>query len=103
MVVFISTVVCTISLFIVAIIGLFASTAALQNFCIFIACLWAFFNGALGSLGWAFVGEIASQKLRARTAGIAAGMSVIFGLTFNTSVPIMRKYLFPFIVLVTNR
>lgn len=46
----------------------------------------------VGSLGWAFVGEVASQKLRARTAGLAAGSSVIFGLTFNTSLPVMRKY-----------
>ncbi|KAH6894644.1 general substrate transporter [Thelonectria olida] len=89
MVVFVSAVVSTIALFVVAIIGLFPSTTPLQNFCIFVACLWAFFNGALGSLGWAFVGEISSQTLRARTAGLAAGASVIFGLTFNTSVPIM--------------
>lgn len=45
----------------------------------------------VGALGWAFVGEIASQRLRARTAGLAAGISVLFGLTFNTSVPILRK------------
>ncbi len=46
----------------------------------------------VGSLGWAFVGEIASQKLRARTAGLAAGSSVLFGLTFNTALPVMRKW-----------
>ena len=45
----------------------------------------------VGSLGWAFVGEVASQKLRARTAGLAAGASVVFGLTFNTALPVMRK------------
>lgn len=39
------------------------------------------------------MGEVASQKLRARTAGLAAGSSVLFGLTFNTSVPIMRTSL----------
>lgn len=43
----------------------------------------------VGSLGWTFVGEVASSRLRARTAGLAAGIGVIFGLTFNTSVPIM--------------
>lgn len=92
LIVFISSVVCTICMIVVAIIGLFPSTKALQNFCIFVGCLWSLFNAALGSLGWAFVGEIATQKLRARTAGLAAGISVIFGLIFNTSVPIMRKY-----------
>lgn len=48
-------------------------------------------NITVGGLGWAFVGEIASQRLRARTAGIAGALSVILGLTFNTSVPAMRK------------
>lgn len=47
----------------------------------------------VGQLGWAFVGEVASQRLRARTAGLAAAMSVVFGLTFNTAVPVMRELL----------
>jgi SP family sugar:H+ symporter-like MFS transporter len=96
---------------IVGILGFVPKTSALKNFLIFVACVWSFFNVArkfpesgaigvsnslltsrvVGSLGWAFVGEIASQKLRARTAGIAAGISVLFGLTFNTSLPVMRK------------
>ncbi|KPM41346.1 hypothetical protein AK830_g5203 [Neonectria ditissima] len=88
-VVFVSSVVCTFTMIIVGIVGQFSSTKPLQNFCIFIACVWSLFNASLGSLGWAFVGEISTQKLRARTAGLAAGISVIFGLTFNTSVPIM--------------
>ncbi len=94
---------------IVGILGFVSQTPPLMNFLIFIACVWSFFNVArrlcltlklkagthiiitVGALGWAFVGEVASQKLRVRTAGIAAGSSVIFGLTFNTSLPIMRK------------
>lgn len=46
---------------------------------------------SVGGLGWSFVGECSSQKLRVRTAGIAAALSVVFGLTFNTSVPIMSE------------
>ncbi|KAL2279875.1 hypothetical protein FJTKL_13044 [Diaporthe vaccinii] len=64
-------------------------TRPLQDFLIFVACLWTLGNNALGQLGWAFVGEVASQRLRARTAGLAAAMSVVFGLTFNTAVPVM--------------
>lgn len=45
----------------------------------------------VGGLGWSFVGEVSSQKLRVRTAGIAGALSVVFGLIFNTSVPIMSK------------
>jgi MFS family permease len=80
-IVFLSSIICSISLFVVTIISLFDSTTALQNFCIFTACIWSLFNSALGVIGWAFVGEIASQKLRARTAGLAAGLSVVFGLS----------------------
>lgn len=95
----------------VGILGLLEKTTPLQNFLIFVACAWSFFSNAresfllvfpqgailypdpvaVGGLGWAFVGEVASQKLRARTAGIAAGVSVLFGLTFNTTVPLMRE------------
>jgi len=88
-VVFTSAIVCTFTMLVVGILGFVPKTTPLQNFLIFVACVWSFFNVALGSLGWAFVGEVASQKLRARTAGLAAGSSVLFGLTFNTSVPIM--------------
>lgn len=35
---------------------------------------------------------MALQKLRARTAGIASGLSVVFGLIFNTSLPILRRH-----------
>ncbi|KAM5345993.1 hypothetical protein ACJ41O_011854 [Fusarium nematophilum] len=88
-IVIIASIVCTVTMLVVGILGFVPKTTALKNFLIFDACVWSFFNVALGSLGWAFVGEVASQSLRARTAGLAAGISVIFGLTFNTSVPVM--------------
>ena len=91
MIVFVSSILCTVTLAIVGIIGQFKMTDSLQGFAIFVCCVWSFFSSALGALGWAFVGEIASQKLRARPAGLAAGLSVIFGLIFNTTVPLMRK------------
>ncbi|CAK7231026.1 hypothetical protein SBRCBS47491_007792 [Sporothrix bragantina] len=86
---FVSTVGCTLALLVVGILGFVNKTTPVRNLLIFVACVWAFFNKALGSIGWAFVGEIASQKLRARTAGVAAAASVVFGLTFNTTVPLM--------------
>ncbi|KAH7381064.1 general substrate transporter [Cadophora sp. MPI-SDFR-AT-0126] len=88
-VVVISAIVCTTAMLVVGVLGFVEKTESLKNFLIFVACVWSFFNVALGSLGWAFVGEVASQRLRARTAGLAAGTSVLFGLTFNTSLPIM--------------
>lgn len=43
----------------------------------------------LGNLGWAFVAETGSSRLRAKTAGIAAAGGVCLGLVFNTTVPYM--------------
>ncbi|KAI9151333.1 sugar transporter [Paramyrothecium foliicola] len=88
-VVLVGTATDTIALLIVAILGFVPKTTPLQNFLIFVGCVWSFFNSALGQLGWAFVGEVASQRLRARTAGLASAFSVIFGLIFNTTVPYM--------------
>ncbi|KAH7143416.1 general substrate transporter [Dactylonectria macrodidyma] len=86
---FISAIGCSLTMMIVGILGFVNKTTPILNLLIFTACVWAFFNKALGSIGWAFVGEVASQKLRARTAGVAAASSVVFGLTFNTTVPLM--------------
>ncbi|KAF2014274.1 MFS general substrate transporter [Aaosphaeria arxii CBS 175.79] len=87
--VFTSVIICTATLLIVGVLAFVEKTTAVKNFLIFVACTWAFANATVGSLGYAFVGEVASQKLRARTAGVASGLSVIFGLTFNTSLPII--------------
>lgn len=112
---FVATVGCTLALMVVGILGFVNKTTPVRNLLIFTACVWAFFSRArtfayylfmlfphpycshrtvtnsiaVGSIGWAFVGEVASQKLRARTAGVAAAASVVFGLTFNTTVPLM--------------
>ncbi|KAH7121442.1 general substrate transporter [Dactylonectria macrodidyma] len=87
--VFVSVIICTATLLVVGILAFVDKTKPVQNLLIFVACVWAFANSTVGSLGYAFVGEVASQRLRARTAGIASGMSVLFGLTFNTSLPII--------------
>lgn len=39
--------------------------------------------------GWTFVGEASTPRLRAKTAGLAAGGTAVFGLIFNYTVPIM--------------
>ncbi|KAH8897928.1 MFS general substrate transporter [Thozetella sp. PMI_491] len=88
-VVLVGTVTDTIMLLIVAVLGFVSMTDPLKGFLIFVGCVWSFFNSALGQLGWAFVGEVASQRLRARTAGLASAFSVVFGLIFNTTVPYM--------------
>ncbi|KAH8721814.1 sugar transporter [Ilyonectria robusta] len=80
---------CMGALLVVGILGLVPRTQALMNFLIFVACVWSFFNSIVGSLGGAFSGEVGAQRLRARTAGIAQGLAVIFGLIFNTTVPLM--------------
>jgi MFS family permease len=61
-----SAIVCTITMLVVSILSFVPKTDALKNFLIFTACIWSFFNIALGSVGWAFVGKFASQALRAK-------------------------------------
>ncbi len=109
-IVLVSVIVSTVSMLVIGILGFVPKTDPLKDLLIFVACLWDFFNIArkssfkfaapqeekliaalVGGLGWSFVGEVSNQKLRARTAGISAAISVIFGLIFNTSVPIMCK------------
>ncbi|KAM5343421.1 hypothetical protein ACJ41O_011958 [Fusarium nematophilum] len=87
--VFTAVIICTGTLLVVGILAFVSKTTAVKNFLIFVACVWAFANATIGNLGFAFVGEVASQRLRARTAGVASGLSVVFGLTFNTSLPII--------------
>jgi MFS family permease len=83
---------CSAMLLIVGAAGQRATSTPVRNLIIAAACMWSIGNSPLGSLGWTFVGEVPNQKLRARTAGLAAAGGVVFGLTFNTSVPIMREF-----------
>ena len=39
--------------------------------------------------GWTFVGEASTPRLRAKTAGFAAGGTAAFGLLFNYTTPLM--------------
>lgn len=50
---------------------------------------WRLGSTLLGNLGWAYIGETGSSRLRAKTAGVAACGGVCLGLVFNTSVPYM--------------
>lgn len=92
MVVLICGAVSTLMVLLIGILGHVPRNGATNSVLIFAACVWSFFNVCLGALGWTFVGEVASQRLRARTAGISAAMGVVFGLTFNTSVPVMCEW-----------
>jgi SP family general alpha glucoside:H+ symporter-like MFS transporter len=47
--------------------------------------MWRLASTLIGNLGWAFVAETGSSRLRAKTAGIAAAGGVCLGLVFNTT------------------
>lgn len=83
-------------LVIVGAAGLKATSQPVRKLIIAASCLWSLGSAAreyllvgilgstliaVGSLGWTFVGEVASQKLRARTGGLAAGEAFPVGLT----------------------
>jgi len=42
-----------------------------------------------GGVSWAYVGEVASSRLRSRTAGFSASISVVLGIIFGVLVPYM--------------
>lgn len=43
----------------------------------------------LGTLGWSYVAETGSGRLRAITAGVSAAGGVAIGTLFSTTVPYM--------------
>lgn len=49
-IVFISAIVCTVTMMVVGILGFVPKTEPLQNFLIFFACIWSFFNVARKSI-----------------------------------------------------
>ncbi|KAK6909183.1 sugar transporter [Kwoniella mangroviensis CBS 8886] len=80
---------CCAMLLVIGILGHVPHNNATKDVLIVAACFWSAGSVGLGAFGWSFAGEVAAQKLRARTSGLGSGIAVIFGLTFNTSVPIM--------------
>ncbi|KAJ9121876.1 hypothetical protein QFC24_004458 [Naganishia onofrii] len=55
-----------------------------------LAATWvAAYALSAGPLGWAYVADASSPRLRAKTAGIAASGTCLFGLIFNYTVPLM--------------
>jgi hypothetical protein len=55
-----------------------------------LACIWsAAYALSAGPLGWTFLADTASSRLRAKTAGLAAAGTCLFGLIFGYTIPIM--------------
>ncbi|OWZ61036.1 hypothetical protein AYX15_06740 [Cryptococcus neoformans] len=81
--------ICCAMLLVIGVLGHVIHNETTKVVLIVAACIWSAANVGLGAFGWSFAGEVATQKLRARTSGLGSGIAVIFGLIFNTSVPIM--------------
>ncbi|WWC97802.1 hypothetical protein V866_004689 [Kwoniella sp. B9012] len=64
-------------------------SATVNRLVLAFSLFWRLGSTLLGNLGWAYVAETGSSRLRAKTAGIAAAGGVCLGLVFNTSVPYM--------------
>ncbi|RSH90011.1 hypothetical protein EHS25_001344 [Saitozyma podzolica] len=65
------------------------TSTAVNKFTLFVALMWRAVSTLLGDLGWSYVAETGSSRLRAKTAGFAAAGGVCIGLVFSTSVPYM--------------
>jgi MFS family permease len=64
-------------------------SSAINSLTLFFSLMWRVGSTLLGNLGWSYVAETGSSRLRAKTAGIAAAGGVCLGLVFNTSLPYM--------------
>lgn len=49
----------------------------------------------LGTMGWSYVAETGSSRLRAQTAGVAAAGGVAIGTLFSSTVPLMLNPIGP--------
>jgi SP family general alpha glucoside:H+ symporter-like MFS transporter len=56
---------------------------------VFFALVWRMSSTATGNLGWSYVAETGSSRLRAKTAGFSAAGGVCVGVLFSTTVPYM--------------
>ncbi|KAH6697288.1 general substrate transporter [Plectosphaerella plurivora] len=83
------TTICWVCNVFVGIIGLLKLTTATSGALIFFAVLWNVGLMANGSVGWGYVGEISTQRLRHYTAGFAAASSCLIGLAMNFLIPPM--------------
>jgi SP family general alpha glucoside:H+ symporter-like MFS transporter len=62
---------------------------SVERFVVFLSMVWRMASTILGDLGWSYVAEAGSSRLRTKTAGFAACGGVLFGLLFNSTVPYM--------------
>ncbi|OWT36126.1 sugar transporter [Cryptococcus neoformans Bt1] len=56
---------------------------------LFFSLVWRMSSTCLGTLGWSYVAETGSGRLRAITAGVSAAGGVAIGTLFSTTVPYM--------------
>lgn len=65
---------------------------SMNQLTVFFSLVWRMGSTVLGDLGWSYVAETGSMRLRAKTAGFSAAGGVCFGLIFSTTVPYMVCY-----------
>ncbi|ORY35812.1 putative sugar transporter [Naematelia encephala] len=80
----------TVSVLCLGIVGCFDYTSAsLGSLLIFFACLATFSTSGASAIGYAYLAEIPTQRLRARTSGWGLAISNLFGILFSFTVPLM--------------
>nr|XP_031857210.1 uncharacterized protein CI109_007374 [Kwoniella shandongensis]KAA5524282.1 hypothetical protein CI109_007374 [Kwoniella shandongensis] len=62
---------------------------SLNKLVLFFALVWRMASTCVGTLGWSYVAETGSGRLRAITAGVSAAGGVCVGVLFSTTVPYM--------------
>ncbi|GJC81043.1 hypothetical protein ColLi_03881 [Colletotrichum liriopes] len=75
---------------VVGVLGQVPKSSAVQSLLIFAACVWSFFSNTCRSIQYTMQ-NLDSMGNAATTGGFATGTSVLFGLTFTTAMPVIRK------------
>ncbi|KAF2012730.1 MFS general substrate transporter [Aaosphaeria arxii CBS 175.79] len=85
----IGTTICWLMNVAVGILSVVPKNKATNNLVVVFAVFWNIGLMANGATGWAYIGEISSQRLRPYTAGFAAASSCVIGVIMSVLVPYM--------------
>ncbi|GFZ49652.1 hypothetical protein JCM24511_07053 [Saitozyma sp. JCM 24511] len=81
---------CFVCNIILGTLGVVKRTDAVLHATLAVICIWVlFYAGCLAGVGWGLTSEIATPRLRARTAGVVINGSQSFSLMFGYTVPLM--------------
>ncbi|KAM0323486.1 hypothetical protein ACHAQA_008766 [Verticillium albo-atrum] len=74
---------------VIGILGLVERTTVTSNIFVLFVCLWNVGMISNGAVGWSFIAETSSLRLRTHTAGFGAACTCVIGVVMNVLTPYM--------------